>query len=194
MSPILKGVVASGITGRLNTWAPTSAYDALSTVIVPSGGLSSITFAGIPQTGYSHLQIRAIAKTDRADTDDVILMQFNGDTAANYSWHILRGNSSVAASGATANASNISIQYGATGNSGATNIFAGSVVDILDYQNANKNKTTRTLNGMDLNGSGWIYLQSGNWRSTAAINSITLDQQYGSNFAEHSQFALYGVK
>ena len=171
---------------------PEGAYDALATVTL-SASASSVTFVGIP-SGYKHLQIRAIAKTDRAETDDVILMQFNGDTAANYSWHWLRGNGSVAASGATANASNISIQYGASGNSGATNVFAASIVDILDYENTNKNKTTRTLNGMDLNGSGWIYLQSGNWRSTSAVTSITLNRQYGSNFNQYSSFALYGIK
>jgi hypothetical protein len=57
-----------------------------------------------------------------------------------------------------------------------------------------KYKTTRTFNGMDLNGSGWIYLQSGNWRSSSAITSITLNRQYGSNFAPYTQFALYGIK
>jgi hypothetical protein len=185
------GIYASQISGHLYD-GPYGAYDSLATVTL-SSSTSSITFAGIP-SGYKHLQIRAVAKTDRADTDDVILMQFNGNTAANYSWHILRGNGTAAISGATTDASNISIQYGATGNSGATNIFAGSVIDILDYQNTNKNKTTRTLNGMDLNGSGWIYLQSGNWRSNSAVTSITLNRQYGSNFVQYSSFALYGVK
>jgi hypothetical protein len=88
----------------------------------------------------------------------------------------------------------VAVQYGATGNSGATNIFAGAVVDILEYANTNINKTVRSLQGMDLNGSGWIYLQSGNWRSTSAVTSITLNRQYGSNFLTNSSFALYGIK
>jgi hypothetical protein len=167
-------------------------YESIATTTLTSNQ-TTITFTSIP-SGYKHLQIRSIAKTDRADTDDVILMQFNSDTAANYSSHILRGNGSVAIAGGTANASNIALGYAATGNSGATNMFAASVVDILDYGDTNKYKTTRTLNGMDLNGSGWIYLQSGNWRSTSAITSITLNRQYGSNFTQYTQFALYGIK
>ena len=180
-------------TTVFSPFTATGSYDALATYTVPSGGVSSITFAGLPNT-YSHLQIRSIAKTDRAESDDVVTVTFNSDTSANYSWHMLRGNGSVAAASAGTSTSNIEINYGATGNSGATNIFAGSVIDILDYASASKYKTTRTLNGMDLNGSGWIYLHSGSWRSLSPITSITLDQRYGSNFLQYTQFAIYGVK
>ena len=186
------------ISGTLSVGAPpippeTNSYESIATYTVGSGGSASITFNSIPST-YKHLQVRWSAKTDRADTDDVVLMQFNSDTSANYSWHWLRGNGSAAAAGATSSASNIAIQYGASGNSGATSVFGGAVLDILNYQDTNKYKTTRSLQGFDLNGSGWIYLTSGNWRSTSAVTSITLDQQYGSNFAEYSKFVLYGIK
>jgi hypothetical protein len=173
---------------------PVGAYDALSTVTVPSGGLSSITFAGIPTTGYSHLQLRWTAKTDRAEYDDAILMQFNEDTASNYSWHFIRGNGSLAGSAGSTSQSRIAINYGATGNSGATNSFSVAIMDILDYSNVNKFKTIRCLNGIEVDANGIVYLHSGNYRSTSAITSITLDQQYSSNFVQYSQFALYGVK
>jgi hypothetical protein len=184
---ITAGLLAGGVA------ASTNSYESIATYTVGSGGSASITFSSIPST-YKHLQVRWFAKTDRADTDDVVLMQLNSDTSANYSWHWLRGNGTAAIAGATSSASNIAIQYGASGNSGATNVFAGAVLDILDYQDTNKYKTTRSLQGFDLNGSGWIYLTSGNWRSTSAVTSITLDQQYGSNFAQYSSFALYGIK
>lgn len=157
-----------------------------------SSAQSSVTFSSIPST-YTHLQLRWIGKTDRPETDDVTLVQFNSDTGSNYSWHWLRGNGTVAAAGATSNASSIAIQYGATGDSGASNIFAGAVIDILEYKNTNMYKTIRSSQGLDLNGSGWIYLTSGNWRNTNAITSITLDQQYGSNFKQYSRFSLYGI-
>jgi len=201
VTPVYK-LSASSITGRTTYGSMLAGntayeipgdYESIATVSVGSGGASSVTFSNIPNT-YEHLQIRCIAKTDRAETDDVVTMTFNSDTGANYSWHSLRGNGIVAAAGAGTSTSYISIYYGATGNSGANDIFAGSVTDILDYANTNKYKTTRTLNGMDLNGSGWVYLHSGNWRSTSAITSITLDQRYGSNFKQYSQFALYGIK
>ena len=167
-------------------------YESIATTTL-TGNQTTITFSSIPST-YKHLQLRFIAKTDRADTDDYVLMKLNGDAAANYSWHVLRGNGSVAIAGGSANASNIRLEYAASGNSGASNIFAGSVLDILDYADTNKYKTTRILNGMDLNGSGWIYLSSGNWRSTSAITSITLNPSFGTNFMQYSSFALYGIK
>lgn len=66
-------------------------------------------------------------------------------------------------------------------------------MDVLDYKNTNKYKTSRFLSGYDANGSGVIMLNSELWMSTAAITSITIDNT-GSNFAQYSSFALYGVR
>jgi hypothetical protein len=53
MSPILTGVIASGISGHLTPpWSPEGAHDALATVTL-SASAASITFAGIP-SGYKH--------------------------------------------------------------------------------------------------------------------------------------------
>ena len=38
-------------------------YDSIATVVVGSGGASSITFSSVPST-YKHLQIRFIARND----------------------------------------------------------------------------------------------------------------------------------
>jgi len=208
MSPIIsaKGGLSSQGYGQ---FAPTGApyvlvgnYDALSTVTVPSGGLSSITFASIPQTGYSHLQVRAIHQTNRATYNTSgLYFQFNGDTAANYSNHEIQSipNSpgSTVVAGATANASNITGI--STSSSVAANVFGVSVTDILDYANASKYKTSRTLSGADTNGAasgyaGYVSLSSGSWRSTSAITSITFTPIFGTLINEYSQFALYGVK
>lgn len=168
------------------------AFESIATTVITSD-TASVTFSSIPQT-YKHLQLRMFAKTDRGDMDDVTLVQFNGDTAANYSYHYVRGNGTAASSGGAASTSYIYLNYACTGNVSATNIFGSCVVDILDYANTNKFKTTRSLQGFDLNGDGWVYLSSGNWRSTSAITSIVLDQQYGTNWKQYSHFALYGIK
>ena len=69
------------------------------------------------------------------------------------------------------------------------------VIDILDYANVNKYKTTRTLGGAELNqASSEIVFQSGLWRSTNAITSIGFTEATGSNFEQYTQFALYGIK
>jgi len=194
MSPILKGVVASGITGRLNTWAPTSAYDALATSVVPSGGLSSITFAGIPQTGYSHLQVRVIARsTYNTGASSALTMQLNGNsTIGNYSVHLFDGNGSgtPGAYGASGDYPQGSIANATAG----AGIFGVNIFDILDYTNTNKYKTIRNIGGNDNNGSGAVRYASGSfYADTNGITSITF-QTNSANLAEFSHFALYGVK
>lgn len=187
MSPIL-GIYASQITGHLNPFTPTGSYDALATYTVPSGGVSSITFAGLPTGGqYTHLQLRINCSTS---TGSDIWMRLNNDTTnSNYASHILWGN------GSSPYASAFGTAYGAyLGYSGSTTSFVGGVVDILDYASTNKNKTVRTLSGSDANGSGQIYLASGLWiNSSTAINSLFISPASG-NFNQYSQFSIYGVK
>lgn len=185
--PIL-GILASQISGHL--WAPAGAYDSLATVTVPSGGLSSITFAGIP-TGYKHLQIRYIVRDTYAATYDYAAMRFNGATSG-YSWHYIQGNGSGVSASAGVSASYIRngiMPYA----SDTANAFGTGIVDVLDYASTTKYKTTRTLNGFDGNGSGAVTFNSGSYQSTDAISSITF-YSVGTAFAQYSQFALFGVK
>jgi hypothetical protein len=176
-----------------SAFAPVSAFDALSTVIVPSGGLTSITFAGIPQTGYSHLQVRVIARsTYNANPSSAVNMRLNGNsTSSSYSVHLLDGNGSGAPGpyGASSDFPQGSISNATAGGG----IFGVNVFDILDYSSTSKNKTIRNLGGNDNNGSGAIRYGSGVFYDTSAINSITFVTGAG-DFTEHSSFALYGVK
>lgn len=182
MTPIL-GIMASQISGKL--WQPSGAYDALATVTVPSGGAASVSFVGIP-TGYKHLQVRSISY---ASNGSYLRTQFNGDNAANYSWHLLGGNGSAAYT--DAGTSDTSMAGPSQANS--ANIFCATITDVLDYSNTNKYKTVRYLGGKDQNGSGGVSLNSGSWRNTAAVTSITFFSS-GVDFPQYTQFALYGVK
>jgi hypothetical protein len=76
----------------------------------------------------------------------------------------------------------------------AASIFGVLVLDILDYANTSKTKTTRTLMGYDKNGAGKVTLTSGLWNNTSAISSISIVPKDGSSWAEYSSFALYGIK
>jgi hypothetical protein len=186
--PIL-GIMASQMSGKL--WAPEGAYDALATVTVPSGGLSTITFAGIPNT-YKHLQIRGIMRGTNASAEVSNRMRFNGDTASNYSYHAVYGNGSAAVAEQIAPV-NVMLFGSSPAASATSGIFGPAVIDILDYANTNKFKTVRALSGGDQNGSGGVYFASNSWRNTGAVTSIQLFASTG-NLAEYSQFSLYGVK
>ena len=170
--------------------AVANSYFSIATSTVGAGGASSVTFSSIPQT-YTHLQIRAICRLGEATTDNNIYMQFNGDTAANYSNHYLYGSGSGVASGAGVSSSNNPCMR-CTGSTSTANMFGAGVIDILDYANTNKYKTLRSISGNDQNGSGFAFLQSGNWRSTSAITSVSFVVAT-SNIAVNSSFALYGV-
>jgi hypothetical protein len=159
-------------------------YESIATVTVGSGGSSTITFSSIPST-YQHLQIRAIGIGTGFNYAG---LNFNSDTASNYSYHQLYGNGSSALADAGANSSVI---YTLQGGTSATFPAIG-VIDILDYANTNKNKTVRSLSGYDQNGAGEVYFRSGDWRSTSAVTSIQITGS--TSFAQYTQFALYGIK
>lgn len=199
MTPILTGIVASGISGHLTPpWSPEGAYDALATVTLPATA-SSITFAGIP-SGYKHLQLRFSATTTRstyAVSDPFIVFNndaFSGNT--NYSWHYMRGDGSSTGAGSSASTWRVYAPGLMATNQGSGP--AVGVIDILDYSNVSKNKTVRWLGGFDTNGTvsgygGFTGLVSGLYNKTEAINSITFSGDYVPYLA-NSKFSLYGVK
>jgi hypothetical protein len=178
MTPML-GIMASAISGNL------SSYESIATTTVGSGGSAIITFSSIPST-YQHLQIRAIGKGATAGGRQ-ILFQFNGDTGSNYNSHHLYGDGASAVAGVKGTSTNGWVTYWDSSQ------FGSVVMDVLDYKDSNKYKTTRAIGGHDLNGSGYILLRSGLWMNTAAITSISLFTDSG-NFTEYSSFALYGIK
>jgi hypothetical protein len=169
-------------------------FASIATVLVGSGGTSTITFSSIPST-YKHLQLRIHSRSARADAADGIALRFNSDTNTNYTWHTLRGDGSGVGSGNGLSQNEINLSYDFASNTAPSNVFGAGVIDIFDYANTNKNKTTRSLVGNDRGGSGAIGTASGIWRSTAAITSLTLTSYWGANnFLQHSSFALYGIK
>jgi hypothetical protein len=133
------------------------------------------------------LQIRAIGKPSTAGGYDC-LFTFNGDTSTSYDSHQLYGNGASAVSSYRGTSASGWVTYWDNSQ------FGSFVFDILDYQNTNKNKTTRCLGGHDLNGSGYILLRSGIWMNTNAINRVDLTSGGSTSFSQYSSFALYGVK
>jgi hypothetical protein len=155
-----------------------------------TGSSGVIDFTSIPST-YTHLQIRYTAKNTSSLAD--LNITFNNVTSANYARHHMVGNSISTASAAATSASNISLIDGVAGSSPA-NVTSNAVIDILDYANANKNKTLRAMYGLiDAYSSSRIYVASGFLNSTTAISRITLTAS-ANNFSTVSRFSLYGIK
>ena len=154
---------------------------------VGSGGATTVTFSDIPST-YQHLQIRAIGRY--TSSIGSLSSRINGDTGNNYYSHRLFGDGATAASDSFG-ASSIGV-VGVL--SSSTSTFTGLVIDILDYASTSKNKTVRSLYGLDSNGSGEVGLRSYAWFSTSAITSFSLGNFSSLTIAQFSTFQLYGVK
>lgn len=187
MLPSLIGVIASsgGAAGGLND------FESIATVTA-SGSSATLQFTSIPST-YQHLQIRMLTRSTRSASSSNIYIGFNSDTnTSNYYGHMLQGDGS-SASAAGKIGSTTSFMSATSAASNTSGIFSGVVIDVLDYANTNKYKTSRGLSGYDANGSGLIYLASGLWMSTSAITSIELTDPLG-NFASGTVAALYGIK
>ena len=159
-------------------------YELISTTIVPSAQ-ASVTFSSTAAwANYKHLQLRLTGQP--VANGATMWVQFNGDTTSNYNYHYLYGQGSTATSGNGANGNGVLV--GGVSGFGNT-IFMGAVMDILDFSNTNKNKTTRALSGA----STEIDLASGLWRSTSAITSLTV-YFTGTNVNTNSRFSLYGLR
>jgi hypothetical protein len=201
MSPILTGVIASGVSGNLV--APND-YESIATrLVTTSGGDSSITFTSIP-SGYTHLQLRYWAYSTRTSSanpiDDYNIRVGNGsiDTGANYSYHFAFGDGAGLSGAAVPSASAINVAQ-CVGDlvSGSVPNGAG-ILDILNYKNTNHKKTLRLFAGCDISGvtngySGRVGQTSGFWNNTNTIDTITMYPSTG-NWGQNSIFALYGVK
>ena len=144
---------------------------------------ASYTFSSIPST-YTDLVLVAQAANSIGD-GYYFGLQFNGDTATNYSDTSIYGTGSSALS--TREASVTRIIAGWTSLSAPTTL----VCNIQNYSNTTTYKTALMRNANSAYREGaWVGL----WRSTAAINSITVTSESTSSFLTGSTLTLYGIK
>lgn len=158
----------------------------------------AIDFTAIPAT-YTHLLLEGQIKSSAANSSADAYLVFNNDTAANYDYVYLRG------SGASASSAQFLAGGGAngmylgkvTGNTAALAAAAGLVVAEIPFYAAttwNKNIAARSTFVQDATGSGVQIWQTGaQWRSTAAINRITIIEGTANNWLTGSTVSLYGI-
>jgi hypothetical protein len=185
------------LLGILNAQAAgggAGAFDLLETTTLTTSA-SSITFSGLgAYSDYKHLQIRMVT---RADTSGFAAhyMEFNGDSAANYTTHRLLG------TGSSVSPNNyVAEDYIRLGDSerltqSVADSFAPTIVDLLDFASTTKTTTARVLNGRTGGVSGAsprINLNSGLWTSTDAITSVLFKNF--ANYVAGTRISLYGVK
>ena len=169
-------------------------YESIATANITSAQ-ATVEFTSIP-TNFKHLQVRIF--TSNTVAAYYMQMQFNSSTT-DYNWHALWG----AGDGSNTLTSiyNTSPSACIVGVNSSTNVNSSvrcaAIVDILDYRDTNKFKTTRSFYGYNSNttdnGQQHIGIFSATWRNTSAITSIKFLSADG-NFPANSHYALYGIK
>lgn len=166
-----------------NTFTPIATLNQLTPV-------KTFTFSGIPQN-FTDLLMTFDFATDR---DAELMMRFNSDSGSNYGFTFFRANNST--SSGIAGGSN-SQTYGAVDLSGG---WRGSTCNILisRYRDTSRFKTyISRAGGYESSTINYSSVHSGVWRSTSAINSISITLPSNILFYEGNDYgiraSLYGI-
>ena len=154
-------------------------YEPIATATL-SGSSSEVTFSSIASS-WTDLRLVFVG----VSSAQALCLQFNGDTATNYSLTVLRGDGSSAISSRNTSIDRLIVQS-LTGTN--PNLVT---CDIFSYAGSTY-KTCLNSSSEDNNGSGNTRQSVGLWRSTSAITSIRVYGFSGSNITGSA--TLYGIK
>ena len=157
---------------------------------VLSSSAASVTFSSIPAT-YTDLVLRISARSASAGTD-AFFVQFNSDTATNYSSTQLYGDGSAAYSFRGSNTNALKKTY--LNNNGNTANSFGSAEFYIPSYTASQNKPVSSIGIEETNATAASITATADlWRNTAAITSIFIRTDNNQNFLSGSSFYLYGI-
>jgi hypothetical protein len=156
-------------------------YEPIATTTVSSAS-ATVTLSSISGS-YTDL-ILIVQGTLSSGGTGSINIRVNGDTGSNYSATQLDGNGSSAASyrETSQTSANLGILSGAS-----------ECNSIFHFQNYANNTTYKTMLARGNNGAGYVRAAVGLWRSTAAINSISIFNP-ATTYAVGTTLSLYGIK
>ena len=175
--------------------AKTATYSLIQSQTLSSSG--AVTFSSIPQTFTDLVLVCNVQSASGPSNNSVRCnLQFNSDTATNYSTTRVVGNGTTAVSSRDATRSQVD-EVTAISSFG-TGEFCTFTFNIMDYANTTTYKTLLQRSG---NLTNIEYKEVGAgvslWRSTAAISTIYVRGGGGNGtvgFAAGSTFKLYGIE
>lgn len=147
---------------------------------------SSVTFSSIPATYTDLVLVCSIIATASTSAN----VQFNSDTASNYSYVVLDGDGTTVSFNSQTTVTGIQLAAWSS-NLGSSTNPSPAIMQINDYSNTTTFKTTLVRSTAYGSSTSCVDAFVGLWRSTAAINSIKIN---ASSFASGSTFKLYGIE
>ena len=154
---------------------------------------ANVDITGISAT-YAHLMMSVYARGDNASANTSMLIQFNGDTAANYDYQLLQAFAAAPAASETFAATSAFIGLIPANTAGA-NLFGSTEFFLPHYAGSTNNKESVSINSLKTGtttGLMGVYLIGGAWRSTAAVNRITIFPVAG-NFVAGTRVTIHAL-
>lgn len=150
---------------------------------------ASVTFANIPQSGYTDLKIVCSTRSDYAGFLD-LNMYLNGNASSGYSWRRLNGDGGSATS--TNSTSAGVIPSPTLGTTATANTFTNTEIYIPNYTSTTSKSIS--IDGVTENNATTSYqaFTAGLSTLSTAITSVSFGLGAG-NFVSGSTFSLYGI-
>jgi hypothetical protein len=167
--------------------AKTATYSLIASHTLGSNA-ATYTFSSI--TG-NYTDLILVCQIQQVTDGEDVAIQFNGDTSTNYSRTFLCGSGSAVDTGRDTSVARMRLDHHATPPTGTS--FSTNIINIQDYSNTTTYKTVLARAGSLSTYAGTAAVV-GLWRSTAAINSITIFCTNSSNMKTGSNFKLYGIE
>jgi len=192
MSSILLGILNAQAAGGATAGG---AYDLLETQTLDTA-TSIVSFSDLDTySGYEHLQVRMVARSDRPDpnTQDYFVTTFDNDTnyGTNYTASRLQANAASTSSFTAGSTGTIYFESVPGADFGQENTYAGVIMDILDFNNTNKFTSIMAYGGFNSAVDRRIAIIGGTYLVASIPTSLEL--RCGSdNWSIGSKFALYG--
>jgi hypothetical protein len=173
----------------------TANYVLLEKITVGAAGASSVTFSGIPQTGYTDLVLKMSARCDSTSGfPEIVNMKFNSSATTDYTWKSLY---SVTATPGSNGDTSVGVVRAGNAQAAATtaNTFSNTEIYIPNYSGSTNKSISIDATNEANSSTDFVYglfLNAGLRSNTAAITAINLSLGAG-NFVANSTFYLYGV-
>ena len=186
---LVKNAGASGDERKIKVGTLTGQVKIAETLL--GSAAASISFSSIPAT-FRHLLIVLAGRTDRASvTRDTVLLRVNSDSGANYDRQDLAaqnttvtGSQSLAAT--SADVGTLAAANATAGRSGVLRLL------IADYAGTTFWKSFVSESAA-MDGGGNLIPRGGQWKSTAAIDTVAFTTAGAANFLTGTLASLYGI-
>ena len=166
-----------------------STYTAIATTTLTSAG--QIAFGSIPQTYTDLVLVFYSRNATSTGTGTGIRLNSNSSITAYWTW--LTANGSSATSSRSTNSFGYANLIDGIPSNATANLFGSGVVHFPNYTNTAVLKTAIGRSANDQNGSGTTKVAVATYPTTAAIVTIDLGADGGTNFAIGTQATLYGI-